>query len=132
MHIALVSIIVKDYDEAIDFFVAILGFDLVADRLMDDDETAPTRWVEVRAPGSSTGVLLVRASDEDQVRTHGRQFAGHVGLFLHVEDFDETYRRLCAAGVAFAGASRVESYGKVAVFYDVAGNKWDLIEPARG
>jgi predicted enzyme related to lactoylglutathione lyase len=84
----------------------------------------------VRPPDAATGVLLARADGPQQAAVVGSQVAGRVGFFLHVDDFDETYQRWSAAGVRFTRPPRVEPYGRVAVFLDVAGNKWDLIGPA--
>ena len=83
----------------------------------------------VRPPGERTGLLLAQADGEEQRAAVGNQFAGRVGLFLRVDDFDAAYARLRAAGVEFAGEVRSEPYGKVAVFLDVAGNRWDLLGP---
>jgi predicted enzyme related to lactoylglutathione lyase len=85
----------------------------------------------VRPAGATTGLLLARADGDEQLAVVGRQTAGRVGFFLNVEDFDATYARMTAAGVQFIGAPRSETYGQVAVFVDIAGNKWDLIGPAR-
>ena len=84
----------------------------------------------VRPPGAVTGVLLARADGEDQAAAVGRQAAGRVSFFLQVEDFDAAYARMASAGVEFLTAPRTEPYGRVTVFLDVAGNKWDLIGPA--
>ena len=90
----------------------------------------PKRWVVVRPPGAQTGILLARADGEEQLGAVGRQFAGRVGLFLRVEDFEAVYRRMRASGVDFVGEPRSEPYGRVAVFLDIAGNRWDLLGPA--
>jgi uncharacterized glyoxalase superfamily protein PhnB len=92
----------------------------------------PKRWVVVRPPGAETGVLLARADGEHQVSIAGNQAAGRVGFFLHADDFDAAYTRMASAGVQFVTEPRTEAYGRVAVFMDVAGNKWDLIGPASG
>jgi predicted enzyme related to lactoylglutathione lyase len=89
----------------------------------------PKRWVVVRPPGATTGLLLARADGDDQEAVVGRQAAGRVGFFLRVDDFDAARARMSSAGVEFVTASRSEPYGKVAVFEDIAGNKWDLIGP---
>lgn len=128
----LVSLIVKDYDEALDFFVSQLGFDLVEDSPAVTSHTSqPKRWVVVRPPGSAQGpgVLLARAEGEAQQSMIGQQWAGRVGLFWKFDDFDATYERLKKAGVEFAGEPRTQVYGKVVVFYDASGNKWDLLGP---
>ena len=131
MHVDLVSLLVDDYDEGIDFFVRVLGFDLVEDTVTDDRSGGPKRWVVVRPRDGSTGLLLSRASDPHQASVVGEQFAGRVGFVLRVDDFTTTYGRLVALGVRFAESPRDEAYGTVVVFYDVAGNKWDLIGPPR-
>jgi catechol 2,3-dioxygenase-like lactoylglutathione lyase family enzyme len=131
VHLGLVAIVVSEYDPAITFFVDVLGFELVEDSPSLTNDGRPKRWVVVRPPGAVTGLLLAQADGEDQAAAVGRQAAGRVGFFLHVEDFDVAYARMSSAGVEFATAPRTEPYGQVAVFLDVAGNKWDLIGPAR-
>lgn len=126
-HLGLVALVVKEYDPAIDFFVRILGFDLVEDSAALTNDRRPKRWVVVRPPGAASGILLARADGEEQERIIGNQFAGRVGFFLHVDDFSATYERMVAAGVTFLTQPRVEPYGQVAVFLDIAGNKWDLL-----
>ena len=123
----LVAIVVHDYDPAIRFFVDVLGFDLVEDSPSLTNDGRPKRWVVVRPPGAQTGLLLARADGEQQGAIVGNQHAGRVGFFLSVDDFDARYQRMIAAGVEFARPARTESYGKVAVFLDIAGNKWDLV-----
>jgi catechol 2,3-dioxygenase-like lactoylglutathione lyase family enzyme len=124
------AVIVEDYDAAIDFFVRALGFELVEDSPATTTSGGrPKRWVVVRPPGAATGILLARADGDDQRQAVGNQFAGRVGLFLRVDDFDEAYGRMASAGVEFLGPPRAEPYGKVAVFADVAGNRWDLLGP---
>jgi catechol 2,3-dioxygenase-like lactoylglutathione lyase family enzyme len=130
MHLEHVAVIVDDYDAAIGFFVEALGFEVVEDSPSFTDDGRPKRWVVVRPPGAQTGILLARADGDEQTAAVGRQFAGRVGLFLRVQDFDATYERLRAAGVEFAGEPRTEPYGRVVVFLDVAGNRWDLLGPA--
>jgi predicted enzyme related to lactoylglutathione lyase len=83
--------------------------------------------VVVRPPGAETGILLARADGERQAAVVGDQVAGRVGFFLQVDDFDATYERMAAAGVEFVGAPRSEPYGRVAIFLDIAGNRWDLL-----
>jgi len=126
-HLDLVAVIVSDYDEAIAFFVNTLGFDLVADEPSLTNDGRPKRWVVVRPTGGGTGLLLAQADGERQAGVVGEQFAGRVGLFLRVDDFDLTYQRLLGAGVEFVTEPRTEPYGKVAVFIDIAGNRWDLL-----
>ena len=130
VHISLVTIVVEEYDPAIDFFVGTLGFELVEDSPALTTDGRPKRWVVVRPPGTATGLLLARADGEDQAGVVGRQAAGRVGFFLHVDDFDSAYQRMSAAGVQFVLPPRSEPYGRVAVFTDIAGNKWDLLGPA--
>ena len=123
----LVSVIVSDYDEAIAFFVGILDFDLVEDERSLTNDGKPKRWVVVRPKGGDTGLLLAQADGEHQKAAVGSQFAGRVGLFLRVDDFEQTFDRLVEAGVVFVSEPRSEPYGKVAVFIDIAGNRWDLL-----
>lgn len=121
--------IVGDYDEAIEFFVDVLGFELVEDSPSRTNDGRAKRWVVVRPPGATTGLLLAQADGERQRRAVGDQFAGRVGLFLRVDDFADAYARMRAAGVVFATEPRDEPYGQVAVFTDIAGNRWDLLGP---
>ncbi|MFC9970322.1 VOC family protein [Spirillospora sp. NPDC127200] len=130
MQIDLVTIVVDDYDSAIGFFTRALGFDLVEDSPSLTNDGRPKRWVVVRPPGAQTGILLARADGEHQVSVVGDQTAGRVGFFLRVEDFDAAYERMTAAGVEFVSSPRDEPYGRVAVFLDIAGNRWDLLGPA--
>ena len=130
MHLGLVAVVVSEYDPAISFFVDVLGFELVEDSAARTNDGRPKRWVVVRPPGAATGLLLARADGADQAAVVGQQAAGRVGFFLHVEDFGAAYARMAAAGVQFLTAPRTEPYGQVAVFRDVAGNKWDLIGAA--
>ncbi|MQA95013.1 MAG: VOC family protein [Streptosporangiales bacterium] len=130
MRLDLFTIVVDDYDAAIGFFVDVLGFELVEDSPAETNDGRPKRWVVVRPPEAETGVLLARADGERQARVVGDQVAGRVGFFLHVDDFTGEYARLVAAGVEFVGPPRTEPYGQVAVFLDVAGNRWDLLGPA--
>ena len=131
MHLERVSVIVDDYDEAIAFFVGALGFELVEDEpALTSGEARPKRWVMVRPPGAQTGVLLAQADGERQRAAVGDQYAGRVGLFLRVDDFDAQVERMRAAGVEFVEEPRDEPYGKVVIFRDIAGNRWDLLGPA--
>lgn len=130
MHLSLVAIVVREYDPAIDFFVGTLGFELVEDSPSLTNDGRPKRWVVVRPPGAATGLLLARADGADQAAVVGQQAAGRVGFFLHVDDFEDAYLRMSSAGVQFVTPPRSEAYGRVAVFRDIAGNKWDLIGPA--
>ena len=128
-NLHLVAVIVHDYDQAIDFFVRILDFELVEDIPSLTNDGRPKRWVVVRPRGGETGILLARADGEHQRGAVGQQFAGRVGLFLRVDDFDAAYQRLVDAGVTFVTAPRTEAYGRLAVFLDIAGNRWDLLGP---
>jgi catechol 2,3-dioxygenase-like lactoylglutathione lyase family enzyme len=130
MRLQLVTIVVDAYDPAIAFFTDILGFDLVEDSPSLTNDGRPKRWVVVRPPGAQTGILLAQADGARQAKAVGDQVAGRVGFFLQVEDFDATYQRMTAAGVTFLAAPRTEPYGKVVVFLDIAGNRWDLLGPA--
>lgn len=127
MRVDLVAVVVVDYDPAIRFFVDVLGFDLVEDSPSLTNDGRPKRWVVVRPPGAETGILLARADGERQSAVVGDQVAGRVGFFLRVDDFDAAYRRMEAAGVEFVTSPRTEAYGRVAVFRDIAGNRWDLL-----
>jgi len=127
VHLELVTVVVVDYDAAIDFFVGKLQFDLVEDAPATTNDGRPKRWVVVRPPGATTGILLARADGPEQQAVVGRQHAGRVGFFLRVDDFDESHCRMTAAGVEFVSEPRDEPYGRVAVFLDVAGNRWDLL-----
>ena len=129
MHLEHVALIVHDYDDAIRFFVDALGFELVEDSPSLTDDGRPKRWVVVRPPGAATSLLLARADGEDRAGAVGNQFAGRVGFFLRVDDFDATYARMRLAAVQFVSSPRDEHYGRVAVFLDVAGNRWDLLGP---
>ena len=126
------SFLVRDYDEAIRFFVEALGFELSEDSPSLDGDGGSKRWVVVRPPGPGSGVLLARARGDDQESLVGRQFAGRVGLFLRVADFDEAFNRMRAYGVTFHTVPRREAYGTVAVFEDLYGNKWDLLGQRAG
>jgi catechol 2,3-dioxygenase-like lactoylglutathione lyase family enzyme len=130
MRLDKIAIIVDDYDQAIRFYTHALGFELVEDSpALTTKGGQPKRWVVVRPPGAETGILLAQADGERQAAAVGDQFAGRVGFFLEVDDFDAAYQRMRAAGVEFDGAPRSEPYGQVAVFLDIAGNRWDLLGP---
>jgi uncharacterized glyoxalase superfamily protein PhnB len=109
----------------------VLDFELVEDQPSLTTDGRAKRWVVVRPRGGQTGLLLARADAEEQAALVGRQFAGRVGFFLRVEDFDSTHARLRAAGVEFVRSPRDEPYGRVAVFQDCEGNRWDLLGPVR-
>jgi catechol 2,3-dioxygenase-like lactoylglutathione lyase family enzyme len=129
MRLERIAIIVDDYDEAIAFFTTVLGFELVEDSPSLTNDGRPKRWVVVRPPDAETGILLARADGPDQAAAVGNQVAGRVGFFLHVDDFNAAYKRMTAAGVEFVTSPRTEPYGQVAVFLDIAGNRWDLLGP---
>jgi len=125
-----IAIIVDDYDQAITFFTGALGFDLVEDSPSLTNDGRAKRWVVVRPPGGDTAILLAQADGERQAAAVGNQTAGRVGFFLEVDHFDAAYQRMTAAGVEFVTVPRTEPYGRVAVFTDIAGNRWDLLGPA--
>ena len=128
-HLHLMALIVDDYDSAIDFFIRVLQFEVVEDVPSKTNDGRPKRWVVVRPRGGESGILLARADGEQQRAAIGQQFAGRVGLFLRVDDFDASYQRMIEAGVTFVNPPREEPYGRVAVFLDIAGNRWDLLGP---
>ena len=121
-----VAIVVREYDEAIAFYRDALGFELVE----DTDLGGGKRWVVVRPAGGGTALLLARAATPEQSARVGDQTGGRVFLFLQTDDFGRDYRDLRARGVRFAEAPRDEPYGTVAVFEDLYGNRWDLVQPA--
>lgn len=130
MHLNLVALVVNDYDQAIDFFVGVLGFELAEDSPSLTNDGRPKRWVVVRPPGAATGLLLARADGLQQQAAVGNQAAGRVGFFLRVDDFEDSYQRMRSHDVEFVTEPRDEPYGRVVVFRDIAGNKWDMIGPA--
>jgi len=124
--IGIVALVVRDYDEAIRFYVDVLGFSLVEDRFVPEQNK---RWVVVAPPGSSgTSLLLARAVGDEQSSRIGNQTGGRVFLFLYTDDFQRDYEAYRAAGVVFVREPHEENYGTVAVFEDLYGNRWDLIE----
>lgn len=125
----LVAIVVDEYEPAIEFFVATLGFELVEDSPATTSSGQLKRWVVVRPSGGGPGLLLARAEGPDQEAVIGQQFAGRVGFVLKVADFETEYARLQAAGVQFVRPPWTADWGQTAVFLDLAGNKWDLIGP---
>ncbi|MGK8525080.1 VOC family protein [Nocardia asteroides] len=129
MRVELMTIVVDEYDPAIGFFVDTLGFELAEDSAARTNDGRPKRWVVVRPPGAETGILLARADGASQAAVVGQQVAGRVGFFLRVEDFQSAYDRMISRGVEFVSAPRSEPYGRVAVFLDIAGNRWDLLGP---
>jgi catechol 2,3-dioxygenase-like lactoylglutathione lyase family enzyme len=126
-HLELVALVVRDYDAALRFFVDVLRFELLEDTPARTTDGRPKRWVVIRPYGGQTGILLARADGDQQTRIVGQQFAGRVGMFLRVDDFDATYQRMLAAGVRFVSPPRDEPYGRLAVFLDLEGNRWDLL-----
>ena len=124
-RIAHVTLVVRNYDEAIEFFTNAMGFELLEDTRLDGQK----RWVLVGPRGSNcTSLLLAEAATQEQTASTGNQAGGRVFLFLQTDDFWTDYRRMVAAGVRFNEEPRDESYGIVAVFEDLCGNKWDLIQ----
>ena len=124
-HISPVAFVVKDYDEAIEFFVEKLDFELVEDTPLEGK-----RWVLVRPSGSehATCLLLAKASTPEQIEAIGDQTGGRVFLFLNTDDFWRDYEAMRAKGIVFSRPPKEEDYGTVAVFEDLYGNKWDLIQ----
>ena len=126
-HLGAVTVLVRDYDEARDYYTRILGFDLIEDAPLPDAK----RWLLVAPPGArETRLLLAKAAAPEQAARIGDQTGGRVFLFLHTDDFWRDYHAWSGRGVIFVRAPKVEPYGTVAVFRDLCGNLWDLIEPA--
>jgi catechol 2,3-dioxygenase-like lactoylglutathione lyase family enzyme len=126
--LAQIALVVRDYDEAIAWFTGVLGFTLVADTRLDEAK----RWVLVAPPGAgenAAALLLARASSPEQEAFIGNQAGGRVFLFLHTNDFWRDYRALSAKGVRFVRPPAEQPYGTVAVFEDLYGNLWDLVQP---
>lgn len=131
-HLAHVALVVRDYDEALAFYIGKLGFELVEDSYQPEQDK---RWVTIRPPGATgdaATILLARASTPEQERFIGDQVGGRVFLFLATDDFDRDHAAYTAAGVEWVRPPAVQPYGKVAVFLDLYGNRWDLIEFAPG
>jgi len=125
--VGLVSLVVRDYDEALEFFVDRLGFTLVEDTYVHEQSK---RWVVVSPPGArESRLLLARASSPEQESRVGAQTGGRVFLFLYTDDFWRDYERYQAKGVEFVRPPKQEPYGTVAVFKDLYGNMWDLLQP---
>src|SRR5438105_14716135 len=120
-QLELVTLVVRNYDAAIGFFVNVLQFELIEDTPAVTNDGRPKRWVVVRPRGAVTGILLAQADGEHQAQVVGKQFAGRVGLFLRVDDFAAAYARMRGAGVVFVSEARNEPYGQVAVFQDPEG-----------
>ncbi len=123
LRLAMLALLVPDYDEAIRHYVGDLGFELIEDTELSSDK----RWVVVRPGESGADILLAQAVGSDQRAVIGNQFGGRVGLFLQTDDFTGVHDRLVSSGVLFEGPPRSEAYGTVAVFTDRYGNRWDLI-----
>ena len=124
-RIGAVTFVVRDYDEAITWFTDVLGFSLISDTPLGDGK----RWVLV-GPGEETPLLLAKADGPEEATAVGNQAGGRVAFFLHTDDFSRDHARMTAAGVTFRETPRHEAYGTVAVFEDLYGNPWDLIQPA--
>lgn len=138
-HLAHIALIVRDYDEALAFYVGRLGFTLVEDTAVPEQDKRPSdsegiaskRWVTIRPPGApenATTLLLARAATPEQAAAVGNQSGGRIFLFLATDDFDRDHAAFTAAGVTWVRPPAVQPYGKVAVFADLYGNLWDLIE----
>lgn len=125
MQLALTTLVVRDYDDALAYFTGPLDFELRE----DSDLGSGKRWVVVAPRGSVGGLLLAKAADQRQHEVVGDQGGGRVMFFLHTDDFSRDHDRMRAAGVRFVEEPRREEFGTVAVFIDLYGNKWDLIEP---
>lgn len=127
-HLAHIALVVRDYDEALDFYVGKLGFTLVEDTYQPEQDK---RWVTIRPPGAgaaATTILLARASKTEQEAFIGNQAGGRVFLFLATDNFERDYAAYTAAGVTWVRPPAVQPYGTVAVFADLYGNLWDLVE----
>ena len=124
MYLSALTLIVPDYDTAIAYYCGTLGF-----TLSEDIDQGHKRWVRVTPSGAGAGFILAEAANDTQKAAIGNQGAGRVWLFLNTDDFASEHARLLAAGVTFEEAPRTEIYGTVAVFRDIFGNRWDLIEP---
>jgi catechol 2,3-dioxygenase-like lactoylglutathione lyase family enzyme len=128
MHLGAIALLVREYDEAIAYFTGSLGFDL----LEDSPQGPGKRWVVVAPPGSREArLLLAKAADPRQLQAVGSQSGGRVFLFLETEDFRASHEAMRAKGVRFCEEPREEPYGTVAVFEDLYGNRWDLLQPRR-
>jgi catechol 2,3-dioxygenase-like lactoylglutathione lyase family enzyme len=123
-YIASFALVVADYDEAIAYYTQALGFELREDSPLENGK----RWVLVAPPGAATGILLAKAADQIQSARIGNQTGGRVGFFLHTDDFERDFAAMQSRGVRFAEAPRHEDYGTVAVFEDLYGNRWDLLQ----
>jgi len=130
-RLGLISLVVRDYEEALAFYIGTLGFELVEDLPVPEQAK---RWVVIRPPGAAGGadLLLCRASDDEQRSRIGNQTGGRVFLFLYTDDFERDYAAYRAKGVVFVRAPVDQPYGRVAVFEDLYGNRWDLVQPTTG
>ena len=129
-YLSQIALVVKDYDEAIDFYINKLGFELVEDTVLSPEK----RWVRIKpanAPSQGCHLLLAKASKAEQTKSIGNQTGGRVFLFLYTDDFDRDYNRLLKHSINIVRQPQVEPYGKVLVFSDLYGNLWDLIEPTK-
>ena len=127
-HLSLITIVVEDYDSAIDFFVETVGFELVEDSPSLTNDGRPKRWVVVRPNSAQSGILLAQADGAEQKQAVGNQCGGRVSFFFEVDDFWSKYEFMVSKGVEFVTSPKEEAYGVVAVFRDIAGNRWDLIQ----
>jgi catechol 2,3-dioxygenase-like lactoylglutathione lyase family enzyme len=126
LRLSAITYLVRDYDEAIRWFTSVLGFELLEDTDLGDGK----RWVRVGPSTAGTCFLLAKAADDKQRSTIGRAAGGRVAYFLYTDDFAKSHARMVASGVSFHETPRSETYGTVAVFEDLYGNGWDLIEPS--
>lgn len=128
-HLAHIAVVVRDYDEAIAYYTNTLGFTLIEDTVLSETK----RWVMVQPTGAENGctLLLAKAATPEQEKCIGNQTGGRVFLFLYTDDFKRDFDNYTSKGVEFTIAPHVEAYGTVAVFKDIFGNLWDLIEPAK-
>ncbi len=130
--IAHIMLVVRDYDEAIAFFTGTLAFDLIEDTPAKDRQGRDKRWVLIAPPGSrGTQILLAKAANQEEASRVGNQTGGRVFLFLHTDDFWRDYNGMKEKGVKFVREPKEEAYGTVAVFEDLYGNRWDLLQPKR-
>jgi catechol 2,3-dioxygenase-like lactoylglutathione lyase family enzyme len=125
MRLSLTALLVRDYDEAIDWYTGVLGFRLAT----DEDQGGGKRWVVIEDE-AGRGLLLAKSKKPEELAAVGNQHGGRVGFFMQVDDFEAAFHRLSTSGATFDEAPRSEPYGKVVVFRDLYGNRWDLIEAA--
>ena len=123
MKLAMATIVVDDYDCAIAYYTKVLGFTLTEDSVLSPEK----RWVTVRPGASGALILLAKAATDEQNSRIGNQTGGRIAFFLHTDSFESDYARMKAAGAIFIDTPRTEEYGKVIVFIDLYGNKWDFI-----